>query len=151
MLWPRGPFRTRTEQSREPGREGFTLVELVIVAGILGLILTIAIPNFMKLTFKSRRAEAYHVLHGIAVAQSAYHTEHGIYAGTFDQLGTQVEGGQQLDPTTIQGPYYTYTLTGLTLSGVDNANYRVTATGDIDPEDPVLDVIIIENQLTVIQ
>ena len=36
------------------------------------------------------------------------------------------------------------------LGGVANANYRATATGDLDKDDTTLDVVIIENALTVL-
>jgi Tfp pilus assembly protein PilE len=130
---------------------GFTLLELMLIVTIIGMIAAITIPNFTKLAHKSRRTEAYNALHGIAVAQFAYFHEHGVYAPDFPTLGFQLEGGVEIDPTTLRGPYYTYTLTPITLGGVPNANFRVTATGDIDPTDPVLDVMIIENQLTVIK
>ena len=49
-----------------------------------------------------------------------------------------------------QGPYYTFTLSRWSLGGVANANYRATATGDLDRDDSTLDVVIIENALTVL-
>jgi prepilin-type N-terminal cleavage/methylation domain-containing protein len=148
-----GGFGTVNRRHRPCGGRsaGFTLIELVMVVAIIGVLSTLAIPNLTKLAHKSRRSEAYQALHAIAVAQSSYFTQEGRYADTFDAIGFQIPGGQQLDPSSIQGPYYTYTLAGITENGVDNANYRATATGDIDPTDPVLDVIIIENNLTVLQ
>ncbi len=131
------------------GTAGFTLIELVMVFAIIAVLSMMTLPNVMKLSHKSRRAEAYQALHSIAIAQTAYFTLEGFYAPTFDQLGFQLNGGQQIDATTIQGPYYTYTITTAAVNGVQDQNYRVTATGDIDPSDPVLDIVIIENQLTV--
>ena len=136
--------------SRHSSAAGFTLLELVMVAAIIGILSMITLPNVTKLSHKSRRAEAYRILHSAAIAQTAYFTLEGFYAPTFDQLGFEVEGGTRINATTLQGPYYTYTLTTMTMNGVPNTNYRITATGDIDPSDAVLDVIIIENQLTVL-
>ena len=46
--------------------------------------------------------------------------------------------------------FYTYVLQAWDVNGLPNANYRATATGDIDPSDAVLDIVIIENMLTVV-
>jgi hypothetical protein len=54
-----------------------------------------------------------------------------------------------VDARTLQGRIYTYTMTALTQNGKVAANYQAVATGDIDPNDPVLDVLMIENDLTV--
>jgi prepilin-type N-terminal cleavage/methylation domain-containing protein len=155
-----GGFETRKETSTvqpptlalslRSGTAGFTLIELVMVFAIIAVLAMMTLPNVMKLSRKSRRAEAYQALHSISIAQTAYFTLDGFYAPTFDQLGFQLNGGQRVDASTIQGPYYTYTITTAAVNGVQNQNYRVTATGDIDPSDPVLDIVIIENQLTVV-
>jgi type IV pilus assembly protein PilA len=56
---------------------GFTLVELMIVVGIIGLLSAIAIPNFISYQARSRRSEAYVNLAAIARLQSTYHAERG--------------------------------------------------------------------------
>ena len=44
--------------SKLPRRDrGFTLVEMMIVVGVIGIIASIAIPNYQKLTARSHRAE----------------------------------------------------------------------------------------------
>ncbi len=136
---------------RASSSSGFTIIELLVVVGIIGILATIAIPNFTRLSTKSRRVEAYEALHALSVAQSAYFAEQGSYAPNFDLLGFQLEGGVRLDAVTIQGPHYTYTLAPVALNGNPNGNYRATATGDIDTSDPFVDVVVIENQLTVVE
>jgi type II secretory pathway pseudopilin PulG len=121
-----------------------------MVVAIISLLAALTMPNLMRLSYKSRRAEAFGALRGISIAQATYFGEIGQYAPTFDELGFELSGGQRIDPTTIAGPHYTYTLTTMARNGINNGNYRATATGDIDPTDAVLDIIIIENQLTVV-
>ena len=47
------------------GSKGFTLIELMIVVAILGILVAIAIPNFMTYQAKARQAEVKAVLGGI--------------------------------------------------------------------------------------
>ncbi len=126
------------------------MIELVVVIAIIGILAAAAMPNFMKLSYRSRRAEAFQALHAMSIAESAFFTEAGVYATTFEQIGFELSGGTTVAPDTIVGPHYTYTLAGLEINGIPNGNYRITATGDIDPSDAVLDIIIIENQLTIV-
>ncbi len=64
---------------RSNSEAGFTLVELMIVVGIVGLLSAIAIPNFISYQARSRRSEAYVNLAAVARIQSAYHAEQGEY------------------------------------------------------------------------
>ena len=70
---------------RPNSEAGFTLVELMIVVGIIGLLVAIAVPNFISYQARSRRSEAYVNLAAIARIQSAYHAERGEFfeAGTW--------------------------------------------------------------------
>ena len=64
-------------RARSHEEAGFTLIELMIVVGIIGLLAAIAIPNFLSYQARSRRSEAYVNLAAVARIQSAYHAERG--------------------------------------------------------------------------
>ncbi|MFO0688529.1 MAG: PilZ domain-containing protein [Myxococcota bacterium] len=61
------------------GRAGFTLIELMIVAAIIGLISSVAIPLFGRYQLRSKSSEVKTNLSAIRVVQEAHHSEHGRY------------------------------------------------------------------------
>lgn len=65
---------------------GFSLVELMIVVGIIGLLATLAIPRFQQFQAKAKMAEAKTTLSHIYTLQEAYHLDNNVYR-TFAQVG----------------------------------------------------------------
>ncbi len=53
-------------------RKAFTLVELMIVVAIIGILASIAIPNFVSMQYRAKRAELPTNVEGIRVAETAY-------------------------------------------------------------------------------
>jgi len=62
---------------RSNAEAGFTLIELMIVVGIIGLLAAIAVPNFISYQARSRRSEAYVNLAAVARIQNTYQAERG--------------------------------------------------------------------------
>src|SRR5262245_26003284 len=60
-------------------REGFTLIELMIVVAIIGILAAIAIPNFIKFQLRSKAGEGKVNLAAIRTAQESYFADAGQY------------------------------------------------------------------------
>jgi prepilin-type N-terminal cleavage/methylation domain-containing protein len=78
---------------------GFTLIELMIVIGILGLLATVAITSYNAYVRRSRKAEAAALLADIRLKQEAYR-------GTFHQYHTGIPAacGNDWVPRSKPGP-----------------------------------------------
>lgn len=71
-----------------PGRQGFTLVELLIVVIILGILAAIAIPKFASSTDDAKGAAAEADLRHLRNAVERYALEHGgVYPGLMKWTG----------------------------------------------------------------
>lgn len=71
-------------------QKGFTLVELMIVVAIIGLLAAIAIPQFLRFSFASKRAEARVLLSAIRNGQNAYFGSNDHFAGDNSVNSTQI-------------------------------------------------------------
>jgi len=67
---------------RTETRQGFTLIELMIVVAIISILASLAIPQFNRMILMSRRSEAGINLKGLATAEVAYFHEYDEYVDT---------------------------------------------------------------------
>jgi len=77
------------------GKEGVTLIEVMIVVVIVGILAAVAIPAYNDYVTRSRRSDAFTALETVRAAQEMYRAEHGGYAFNFPALagcGTGMAG-----------------------------------------------------------
>ncbi len=66
--------------------KGFTLIELIIVPAIIGVLSSVAIPQFSSYRTKSYDAAAKADLRNAATVQEGYFVDHGTYCSTVATL-----------------------------------------------------------------
>ena len=148
-------------------RQGFTLIELMIVIAIIGFLAMVSVPSFMRFLAKAKRAEAYMQLNSIYAAEKAYWAEHGTYSSMLSG-----EGGIGWKPEGYAGGgknekfYYTYGFGGggegrshmtgkletpasyLSIAKADKDGFIAVAAGDIDG-DGKPDILTVDQNNTI--
>ena len=128
-------------------RAGFSLVELMIAVAIIGILAGVAQATFRKQVMRTKRTEAIVGLQGIYLAQQGFRVSQGHYGDTFDEIGFVLHGGRRIDARTLEGPVYTFSVQAVATDDDPRGNFRALATGDLDPGDGVLDILMIENDI----
>ena len=107
-------------------KQGFTLIELLVVVLIIGILASVALPQYTKAVEKSRAAEAWTTLKSIKDAANAYYLENDAWPNKFEDLPlTFIDyHGQSATGPILEGKYFNYTLLGPRA-----AAERVSATG----------------------
>ena len=84
LLWKVG------KGSLRKGMAGFTLIELLVVVLIIGILASVAMPQYNKAVEKSRATQALAILKSLYAAQETYYMANGSYATSFDELDLSV-------------------------------------------------------------
>lgn len=71
-------------------KEGFTLIELLVVVLIIGILASVALPQYQKAVERSRAAQAITLLKSVGQAYEAHHLSTGTWANSFDELTVDI-------------------------------------------------------------
>ena len=76
-------------------QRGFSLTELMIVVAIIGILATIAIPNFLRYQAKAKQTEAKANLVALHTADISSFAENNGFVDDFNAIGCGVTGAAQ--------------------------------------------------------
>lgn len=91
-------------------KNGFTLIELMIVVVVIGILAAIAVPKFQDVAENSRRATCRANMRTIASQQVIYIVKYSTYADNLDDLGLSGVMCPSRQPYTITGTASSYSI-----------------------------------------
>jgi prepilin-type N-terminal cleavage/methylation domain-containing protein len=121
--FPKGKtMRSKGSGARQVIQDAFTITELVVSVAIIGILSSIAIPNYISQICRSESAEAEATIGSIQAIIAAFHDETGATPSTWDDLSSisavmtnnGPASGALSSPITLPGNRYELSIDGPT-------------------------------------
>ena len=82
-------------KNQNTGRLGFTLIELLVVVLIIGILASVALPQYQKAVDKARYTQAMTLLESIWQGEQLFYLENGKYSQSLDDLDIELPTPQK--------------------------------------------------------
>lgn len=120
-------------------RNGFSLMELMIVLAVIFILLAVAVPGMREMMIHANEASAVASIRAINTAEASYQAIYGGYAESLEQLGgaepctKSAETACLLDESLAGGEKsgYRFVAVGGNASGGVNTTYLASAAPDV--------------------
>lgn len=112
-------------------KQGFTLIELLVVVLIIGILSSVALPQYTKAVEKARATEAIQLLGDMATAQQIYQMGMGVYTNDLSMLDLQLPGLCGTTTAYTKNFKVEVLASGTTFKA---AGTRITSTGAVSTE-----------------
>lgn len=110
-----------------PKQSGFTLIEVMIVVGIIAILAAIAMPMYGDYITRGKIQEATSALSDLRVKMEQYYQDNRRYSTTTGGETCGLTGGNL--PTVQGARYFTFTCAPLSVNAAGAQAYLITATG----------------------
>lgn len=117
---------TRDTRCRQSRRNGFSLLEMLIVVSIILILATIAVPKFATAGKTAKIAKIQADLHTISNAAALYEIDNGVYPTSVSELVAEGSNGKsylQGEPTLPDGSKYSIDSEGVVSGTFDGVTY----------------------------
>ena len=91
--------QTSDNDFRRKIARGFTLIELLVVVLIIGILASVALPQYQKAVAKSRLVAKFNMMRHLAMEEEAYFLENNTYARSYAELGVKNPSDDEWDFT----------------------------------------------------